>query len=98
MFRHLDNLIRDASAHQAKIAGIYRDINVRQIGEQPVERLCRFLLEPTFPSATTSQSIDDVSSFPHHQIIHRAEQFWGILKIGINDKYYVAPHCRKSGM
>ena len=95
MLRHLHELVGDAPAHQPEVAGIDRDVDPRDPGEQAIEGLGRFLLEAGFAGAAAPQAVDDVGAFPRHHLVHRRQQFRRILQIGIDDQHEVAAHGGK---
>ena len=92
MLRHLHELVGDAAAHQPEVAGIDRNMDPRDPGEQAIEGLGRFLLEAGFAGAAAPQAVDDVGAFPRHHLVHRRQQFRRILQIGIDDQHEVAAH------
>ena len=96
MLRHLHELVGDAAAHQAEVAGIDGDVDAGDPGEQAIEGLGRFLLEAGFAGAAAAQAIDDVGAFAHHHLVHRREQFRRVLQVGIDDEHQIAAHGGKS--
>ena len=97
MLRHLDDLIRNAPAHQPEIAGVHRDIDAGDVGEQTIKGLGRSSFESAFAGPAAAHSVDHVGFLAHHEIVHRAEQLRGILKVGVDHEHQVATHRRKSG-
>ena len=92
MLGHLHELVGNAPAHQPEIAGVHRDLDPRDPGEQAIEGFGRFLLEAGFAGAAAPQAVDDVGAFLRHHLVHRRQQFRRILQVGIDDQHEVAAH------
>ena len=78
--------VERAAAHQPEVAGVDRDVDVGELGEQPVEALGGRLLEHGLAGAGAAHGIDDVGLARLHLGDHLGEQLGRVLQIGVDDQ------------
>jgi len=95
-FAHLRERIDDAPAHQPKIAGIERDIDLRQPADEPIKQPRRDALEEPLPFARAADRVDDVIPFaPFGDEVD--DQLGRILQVAVHQDHRVAARRLEPG-
>src|ERR1043166_923247 len=95
--RHVREDVRDTARHEAEVAGVERDVHIGGPGQQPVEQRRRSGLEGRVAAATAPLAVDDVGRRLLHQLVHRDDEFRGILKVVVDDEDEIAPDKGQTG-
>ena len=86
LFGQGEQRVERAAAHQPKISGVERDIDIRRPRQQPVEAMRRRPLERGFAGPALADAIDHVGVLALHRLQHCRKQFGRVLKIGVDDQ------------
>jgi hypothetical protein len=90
LFRQRQEGVERTPTHQPEVAGVERDRRVGDTVEDAVEDGGGDLLEDRLALAPAADGIDDIGLLGLHRPAHVAEQFGGILQIGVDDQDLVA--------